>query len=151
MVYLYGLTATFMMESGLWVKSAHSANLIIKIGTRNGFGKHTFANEDIYEGQHSDNIRKGKGEYTYSRYRAKYVGAFDDNKPHGTGVYTWSNGDSYKGSWVHGARKGKGTLKLADGTTYSQVWADRKIHPYLFGEIEQFSTDTEELTKNKKE
>jgi hypothetical protein len=52
---------------------------------------------------------------------------------------------------VSGARKGKGVLKLADGTTYSQVWADRKIHPYLFGEIDRLSDDAEELVKNKKE
>ena len=53
-MFSWVLTITFFNE-GQWVNDV-----------RQGFGKYTYANGDIYEGEWENNMRQGQGTYTFA-------------------------------------------------------------------------------------
>jgi hypothetical protein len=62
-------------------------------GNRQGNGKMTYVNGDIYEG------------------------GFVDNKFHcDRGLYRWADGEEHEGGWMDGDRQGIGIYRTADGT-----------------------------------
>ena len=67
----------------------------------------------IYEGLFiSGKIVKGSALFPGG---AKYVGEFNDFKPHGFGNFGWTNGDKYFGEWKDGKSHGTGTKLWKDG------------------------------------
>ena len=62
-------------------------------GNRQGDGKMTYVNGDVYEG------------------------GFVDNKFHcDRGIYRWADGDEHEGGWMDGDSQGVGVFRMADGT-----------------------------------
>ena len=65
-------------------------------GNPEGFGKMTYENQDVYEGEWINGIRDGNG------------------------VFTYLNGYVYKGSWKNNMKSGRGVfVKTEDGQTYT--------------------------------
>jgi len=80
----------------------------------------------IYEGLFiSGKITKGTALFPGG---AKYVGEFNDFKPHGFGNFGWANGDKYFGEWKDGKSHGTGTKLWKDGREYSGTFKDDKLH-----------------------
>ncbi len=59
---------------------------------------------------------------------AKYVGDFENFKPHGYGNFAWKNGDKYFGEWINGKTHGNGTKIWNDGREYSGTFKNDKLH-----------------------
>ncbi|RYY68821.1 hypothetical protein EON63_24380 [archaeon] len=59
----------------------------------NGFGKMTYKNGNVYEGDWRDNEKlKGKQTYNEQPYRGDiYEGEWKDGKGHGKGFYYWAD------------------------------------------------------------
>lgn len=70
----------------------------------------------------SGDCGSGQGTYVYKEGSAKYIGAFQNNLPHGYGVCDYANGDHYEGEWKDGAFYGQGTLTIRDGTVVQGYW-----------------------------
>ena len=65
-------------------------------GNPEGFGKMTYENQDVYEGEWINGVRDGNG------------------------VFTYINGDVYKGSWKNNMKSGRGVfVKNEDGQTFT--------------------------------
>jgi len=58
---------------------------------------------------------------------AKYVGDFEDYKPHGYGTFYWKNGDRYYGEWIQGKSHGTGTKIWKNGRKYSGEFKNDKL------------------------
>jgi hypothetical protein len=56
-------------------------------GKREGYGKYTYSNDDVYVGEWHDNKRHGKGEMRYAS-GAHYEGDFKEGKITGSGRLT---------------------------------------------------------------
>mmetsp|Transcript_15842 Transcript_15842/g.23850 ORF Transcript_15842/g.23850 Transcript_15842/m.23850 type:complete len:231 (-) Transcript_15842:87-779(-) len=95
-----------------------------KDGARNGVGKMTYPNGDIYEGEWLDNKMHGEGTYIYKKTGDIYSGSWAANAKNGEGRYEfggdssvlvghWQNGQINKGTWeLKGAGKYDGEFKL---------------------------------------
>jgi len=79
-------------------------------GSRNGLGKMTYPNGDIYHGEWVDGKMHGEGSYTYKKTGDVYSGTWVQNKKQGKGDYSfgkdksmlrgeWENGELVDGSW----------------------------------------------------
>lgn len=66
------------------------------------YGKMTYANGDIYEGEWKDSQKNGHGKYI------------------------WTDGDVYEGEWKDGMRNGQGKYTYANGNVYEGEWKDSK-------------------------
>jgi hypothetical protein len=64
----------------------------------------------------------GRGTYVSKSEGSRYVGAFQNNRPHGQGVMEYANGERYSGEWKNGQFSGRGKLFLLDGTEVSGYW-----------------------------
>lgn len=92
---------------------------------RQGKGKMTYANGEIYEGQWVDDVRCGQGELylprTYGKTFGKlysYTGEWKNDKLNGFGTFTDSY-TTYSGNFVDGKYNGRGTLtKKVGSLTY---------------------------------
>ena len=82
-----------------------------KDGLKDGFGKMTFPNGDIYEGEWKENVINGEGSYTYKKTGDIYSGSWVNGKKSGEGIYefskdssmmkgTWEDGNIKSGSWI---------------------------------------------------
>jgi hypothetical protein len=82
-------------------------------GVRQGKGRITFFNGDVYDGQWQDDKRWGYGVYVYgagsSSKGDRYEGEWVADNMHGMGTYRWSIGDSYSGPWREGQQTGGAT------------------------------------------
>jgi hypothetical protein len=82
-------------------------------GVRQGKGRITFFNGDVYDGQWQDDKRWGFGVYVYgagsSSQGDRYEGEWVADNMHGMGTYQWSIGDSYSGPWREGQQTGGAT------------------------------------------
>ena len=52
----------------------------------------------------------------------KYIGAWQDDKPHGKGTWVFPDGTQYVGEWHDEKPSSRGTWVLPDGTQYSGEW-----------------------------
>ncbi len=96
-------------------------------GKANGFGYGLIASRGVYEGEWRDNLRHGKGKYTW-RNNHIYVGEFKEGKIEGYGIYTFDSGEKYEGSWKSNLREGYGTHYDADGSVLLQgAWVKDKF------------------------
>ena len=85
-----------------------------KNNIRHGKGTYTFANGIKYVGNYKDGKRHGQGTYTFANGE-KYVGNFKDDKKHGQGTFTWPDGDKYVGNYKNDSPHGLGTYTFANG------------------------------------
>jgi hypothetical protein len=53
----------------------------------NGFGKYSYADGKVYEGEYINGVKQGKGKLTYPGNR-EFEGNFDNGLPNGEGFYT---------------------------------------------------------------
>lgn len=86
-------------------------------GWRVGYGKMTYADGGVYEGEWKENLRHGKGTL-YLESGSKYVGDFRDDFMDGFGTYYFSNGNVYEGEFVKDFFNGKGKMTYANGDVY---------------------------------
>lgn len=76
-------------------------------------------NIGVYDGPRNDiGEREGSGRSTYAN-KDVYVGDFKKGHRHGKGTYRWAYlGMQYKGDYVDGVRQGKGTMWYTNGIIY---------------------------------
>lgn len=81
-------------------------------GRKEGMGRKTYTNGDVYEGQWHQDQRHGHGFYAYGSTSPwvgdRYEGAWRDDLMQGYGRYIWASGDTYAGAW----NKGEPTNKI---------------------------------------
>ena len=63
--------------------------------------KETFANGDVYEGEHKDGKQHGQGKKVFVKGDL-YVGEWKDGLQNGQGTYTFANGDVFEGEFKDG-------------------------------------------------
>jgi hypothetical protein len=69
----------------------------------------------------------GHGKFLFSDGR-KYIGHWENRKPHGKGAVIFLNGDRYEGDFIGGMRHGKGVYLYADGSFYEGDYKDGVKH-----------------------
>lgn len=89
-----------------------------------GTAKATFPNGDSFSGEYKSQKRNGKGEYTWKKPKAAYVGTYVDGKRQGMGKMTYPDGSMYHGSWENNDRHGFGTYIFANGDRYCGAWVN---------------------------
>lgn len=87
-----------------------------------GYGSYYYLGGDSYEGEFVDNQKNGEGIFKwapdeYDRYDC-YVGSYQNDLRSGKGTYTYADGTVFEGYYANDAKNGKGTLKFANGDTY---------------------------------
>ncbi|KER25461.1 hypothetical protein T265_07084 [Opisthorchis viverrini] len=81
---------------GLWVENQ-----------RNGVGKYTYVNGDVYEGEWRDHLRHGQGSYTFAASKLRYEGTWKEGKIDGFGELIHES-HKYIGFWKDGMVMGRG-------------------------------------------
>lgn len=79
-------------------------------GVREGFGKLTYADGSIYEGEFSNNLPSGSDATFLFADGKQYRGTFIDGEMQGYGTLEWPNGDVYVGTFNQNAITGSGTF-----------------------------------------
>ena len=76
-----------------------------------------------YEGDFVEDMRHGKGVYTYSKRSPakKYIGDFRNEIKHGFGTATYRDGSKYVGEFKNGKFDGEGTF-TSKGETIKGQW-----------------------------
>eukprot|EP00960_Hanusia_phi_P043621 756155-Hanusia_phi.AAC.4 len=59
----------------------------MKGSRRHGYGKYTWADGTVYEGEYVDDLRNGEGQGYYMASEYQYVGSWRDDSMEGEGVY----------------------------------------------------------------
>lgn len=95
-------------------------------GARQGQGRITYFNGDVYDGQWKDDKRWGFGVYSYGVASPwagdRYEGEWVADKMDGAGTYRWSIGDSYSGAWQDGQQVGDATGWQARRAAYLKAF-----------------------------
>jgi len=71
-------------------------------GRKHGHGVKIWPNGDRYEGAFLDDVKAGRGKYSWGRgpWRGEsYEGDYLNDRRHGEGTYRWPTGDVYRGPW----------------------------------------------------
>jgi hypothetical protein len=74
-----------------------------------GYGKMSFSDGDVYEGDFKNDLKEGKGKMSYSN-GSVYDGEFKNNMIDGYGKMSYSD-ISLEGNWMNGKRNGEFILK----------------------------------------
>ncbi len=93
------------MKDSLWHKNATKENSTNKakssVSQKPIKTKETFANGDVYIGEHKDGKQHGQGKKVF--YDGDlYVGEWKDGEKHGKGTYTFAIGDVFEGEYKDG-------------------------------------------------
>ena len=86
-------------------------------GRKEGKGKLTYANGDVYVGNWSKGLRHGNGEYIW-KSGARYSGQYFKNLREGYGTFKFPEDSMYEGEWKNGFRHGKGKM----------VWENQDVY-----------------------
>ncbi len=78
----------------------------------------------------------GFGRYTY-RDGTVYEGDFEEGKPVGEGTVRYTNGDVYTGGWDESAPDGNGAYVFVNGQSVSGKWANGKLVRRTYSETER--------------
>ena len=71
-------------------------------GEREGRGKYTFADGDVYEGEYKNGKKEGRGKFTFASGDV-YEGEYKNDKKEGRGKYTFADGRvGHDGMWRDG-------------------------------------------------
>lgn len=73
------------------------------------------------------NCFNGYGTFVYPN-RDKYIGDFQDGKPHGKGIIYFANGNKYIGHWVQEFREGEGKFIFIEGHEYFGQFKKNQFH-----------------------
>ncbi|MBX4264479.1 Ig-like domain-containing protein [Clostridium estertheticum] len=96
-------------------------------GKRQGKGKFTWENGDIYDGEWLNDNMSGEGTFSYES-KDTYFGNYKDNVKNGQGIYTWNNGEIYNGVWEDDTMNGIGEYDFINGDFYKGEWEDGKMN-----------------------
>lgn len=96
-------------------------------GQRQGRGKLTMQNGDVYEGNFLRNRMSGEGTMTYAT-GDRYVGQWSNDQRHGKGKYYFKSRERYEGEFIFGEFEGQGTMYYPDGAYYSGGWKQSRKH-----------------------
>ena len=112
-------------------------------GMSRGWGRHTFDDNSVFEGQFRSGQRHGQGTMKYADgdgVGSEYDGAWLNDVREGEGVCKWRSGTVYNGQWHNDAREGDGVCQYQysdnverDGASgrkleYSGQWREDKFH-----------------------
>jgi hypothetical protein len=96
-------------------------------GKASGIGIGIVEKKGIYEGEWKDNLRHGKGKYTWANGDV-YEGDFLEGKRSGYGRYLFVSGEKYEGEWKNDLREGKGVIYSKDGKVLLDgIWVNDKF------------------------
>mmetsp|Transcript_26449 Transcript_26449/g.67152 ORF Transcript_26449/g.67152 Transcript_26449/m.67152 type:complete len:456 (+) Transcript_26449:71-1438(+) len=118
------------------------------LGDREGVGKATHLNGDVYEGSYVHGVRDGVGRYDYASPppgedeepkgpKATYEGQWKLGSKALVGTMTYATGHKYQGSFKEGKFEGEGTMFYPNGDIYTGAWAAGKkdgIGTYVYRE-----------------
>ncbi len=104
-----------------------------KDGKKDGQGKYTWANGDIYEGEWKNDKRTWQGKCTWANGDI-YEGEWKNNKRTWQGKYTWANGGIYEGAWKNNNMEWEGTYTNAAGIVFTGKWEGQTL-------VEETSSD----------
>ena len=94
-------------------------------GESTGFIMQKEKSEYEYEGYIVNNLKEGKGKITFANGNI-YEGEFKDDLKNGNGKFTFANGNIYEGEFKDDMRHGKGTLYCKeiydDGDVYEEIY-----------------------------
>lgn len=76
----------------------------------------------------------GSGKFLYPD-GSKYVGTFQNGKPHGQGSVFYLNGDRYDGAWMNDRPNGQGVMHYATGKSLGAVWRHGQAAEQLFSSV----------------
>lgn len=99
-------------------------------GKRNGKGHFLYENGNIYDGEWRDDLKHGKGTYTWTGRGDAYEGQWKDNKRHGRGKLTLTDGSIYNGEWKRNEKHGKGKFTWPDGNFHEGQYKNGKKNGY---------------------
>ena len=107
---------------------------------RDGYGRKTYSNGTVYEGEFQEGVADGRGTFYYTngsvyqgdvkngsfegrgtlRYAGGtvYEGTFQNHQFHGRGCIRFADGAAYEGDFQQGKRQGNGRYVFASGTVY---------------------------------
>ena len=99
-------------------------------GVISGYGRISWKNGNIYEGNCKDNLINGNGYMIWYNKNEKYTGKWKNNLQNGYGVHIWYEPkgeikflrDRYVGEWVNGKRCGYGRFYYSNGAVYEGYW-----------------------------
>ncbi|MCY4129390.1 MAG: hypothetical protein OXG15_09155 [Gammaproteobacteria bacterium] len=98
-------------------------------GLREGFGKLTYADGSVYEGEFANNLPSGNDEILSFADGRRYQGTFIEGQMQGYGTLEWPNGDVYVGTFNANAITGTGTFFWQNGNvSYTGTIEDGKRH-----------------------
>ncbi len=117
---------------------------------RNGYGRKTYSNGTVYEGEFQEGVADGRGTFYYTngsvyqgdvkngsfegrgtlRYAGGtvYEGTFQNHQFHGRGCIRFADGAAYEGDFQQGKRQGNGRYVFASGTAYDGEFQDDQFH-----------------------
>ncbi len=96
-------------------------------GIREGKGKMTLQNGNVYEGNFSRGRMSGDGVMTYNNGE-RYTGQWVNDVPNGTGKYFFKGRERYEGNFTNGEFDGQGTMYYPDGAYYTGGWKQNRKH-----------------------
>lgn len=107
---------------------------------RNGYGRKTYSNGTVYEGEFQEGVADGRGTFYYTngsvyqgdvkngsfegrgtlRYAGgtEYEGTFQNHQFHGRGCICYADGSVYEGTFRNGLQQGRGRYSYVSGTVY---------------------------------
>lgn len=88
-----------------------------------GYGKRTYEDGTVYEGEYVNGLRNGKGRIEYPNGDVQ-EGEWKDDKPNGYGKATFSKGTIYEGEFKNWKRNGHGKMIFSSGDIYEGEWKD---------------------------
>lgn len=110
-----------------------------KMQTMHGKGEFT-ARDFKYAGEFRDNVKHGRGLYTWAD-GARFDGDFVDDKPSGKGKWEFANGDRYEGEVKNGQIVGRGVYYSKSGDKITGPFVDARANGkvvYEFGSGDRF-------------
>ena len=98
-------------------------------GVREGYGKLTYEDGSVYEGEFANDLPSGNDETMLFADGRRYQGTFIEGQMQGYGTLEWPNGDVYVGTFNANAITGTGTFFWQNGNvSYKGTIEDGKLH-----------------------
>lgn len=104
--------------------------------------KHSDQDSNKYVGEYKDDMKHGKGEFTWAS-GGNYKGDYIDDVKEGFGEMTWADGSVYSGTWQGGVQNGIGLMKFASGLKKAGSFKDNVMMEIITEEaVEQYEQQT---------